>query len=92
MKSLTELHLTEMKKLRVLDLTNNELSDLNQVIEVINDLPHLHYIGFSGNKFSSSSHLKTYRQKLIGSILQLREVGCPLEYLDDAKIEGIRMS
>ena len=81
-----------MKKLRVLDLRDNELEDMKELVDLVNGLKKLELVGISGNRCTGAIGSNTYksaRLKFIGSVKQLRQIGCPLVYVDEEKIEGL---
>src|SRR5437868_4492185 len=78
-----------MTKLRVLDLRDNELDDMKEVIDLVNALKGLEFVGLAGNRFSTGTNTyRSFRKQFIGSIRQLRRIGCPLLYVDEERIEA----
>lgn len=91
LRSIAGIGLEKMKQLRVLDLRENELEDVKEIAELVNKLRKLEFIGIAGNRCAGALASNTYkscRLKLIGSVKQLRQIGCPLVYVDEDKIDG----
>jgi Leucine-rich repeat (LRR) protein len=75
-----------LSSLRLLDMRENQLGDAKEVMQLVNSLKAVEYLGFAGNPFSNGNE-EDYRHRFIGSARQLRVVGCPLLWLDDRRIE-----
>jgi Leucine-rich repeat (LRR) protein len=74
--------LSEMKKLKVLDLRDNDFRTAEEIGNLTTHLPALEVVGAAGNRFSG----KHYREDVISSIPMLKEVTCPLHAIDESEI------
>eukprot|EP01028_Stygiella_incarcerata_P010326 TRINITY_DN528_c0_g1_i3.p1 TRINITY_DN528_c0_g1~~TRINITY_DN528_c0_g1_i3.p1 ORF type:complete len:1710 (+),score=447.49 TRINITY_DN528_c0_g1_i3:309-5438(+) len=74
--------LSEMKKLKVLDLRDNDFRTAEEIGNLTTHLPALEVVGVSGNRFSG----KHYREDVISCIPMLQEITCPLHTIDESEI------
>lgn len=63
---------------KVLDLRDNQLSKLEEIVDLIHQLPDLQSIGLGGNKFD-----KNFRHKLLIALPELHQQHCSLRMIDD---------
>eukprot|EP00762_Andalucia_godoyi_P000547 ANDGO_05240.mRNA.1 Leucine-rich repeats and immunoglobulin-like domains protein sma-10 len=71
-----------LKRLKALDLRDNEFKTAEDLASVTKYLPSLQALGVSGNNFKS----KSFREEVIRAIPALREVNCSIYLLDDDEI------
>jgi Leucine-rich repeat (LRR) protein len=71
-----------LKKLRALDLRDNEFKTAEDLASVTKYLPSLVALGVSGNVFKG----KSLRDDVIRSIPSLRDVACPLSIIDELEL------
>lgn len=69
------------KKKKVLDLRDNQLSKLDEIVDLIHQLPELQTLGLSGNKLD-----KNWRHKVLIDLPELHQRHCSLRMIDDEEI------
>ena len=75
--------LTELKKLRTLDLRKNLLEDMKEIASLVTGIPTLAAISLKNNKVGDA---KNYRQNLIDRLPQLHEVPTNFRVIDNIPI------
>eukprot|EP00818_Percolomonas_sp_WS_P004518 CAMPEP_0117439946 /NCGR_PEP_ID=MMETSP0759-20121206/2823_1 /TAXON_ID=63605 /ORGANISM="Percolomonas cosmopolitus, Strain WS" /LENGTH=2140 /DNA_ID=CAMNT_0005231669 /DNA_START=203 /DNA_END=6621 /DNA_ORIENTATION=- len=82
LKSLSAAGILSLTNLRCIDLRNNFLSNIDEVLGLMNINEHLETISVSGNTFK----MQNYRSYLVGNCIKLRLPFCVLWELDEKEI------
>jgi Leucine-rich repeat (LRR) protein len=83
--TLVGIGLEAPQRLKVLDLRNNQLSNLVEVAKLVSNLPRLATLGVAGNPWATRDK-SGYRHALLQLMPQLAERECALKVIDEERI------
>lgn len=78
----------DLKTLKLLDVRENKIQSMEDLLEVVNELPLLEVVAASGNPFNTGKNFRKYRASFINGVPRLRQIENFLLYLDDVELSA----